>query len=150
MNMLAKGYHIQRLKPEVEENIREILREGSEKVIGILHEHFKDFVPDDSEMFFEQVLIQVATTVSKVASLSELNFDQTKKKRIAFLPGFTMKGKDKKRVTHKVKFEKKFIPSDIAFNISGKEKVERVKEVVTNQALLYYHLLEHHDDDTKF
>lgn len=148
--MLAKGYHIQRLKPEIEENVRKILREGSDKVIGILHEHFKGFDPDDSVMFFEQVLIQVATTVSKVASLPELNFDLTKKKRIAFLPGYTMKGKEKKRVAHKVKFEKGFIPSDIAFNINGKERVERVKESVTNQALLYYHLLEHHDDDDKF
>src|SRR5687767_12457298 len=102
--MLGNGYHIERLKPEIEEVIQEFLYEGSDNVEKILHAHYKDYISDDNEKFFEKVLIQIAITASKVASLPELNFNNMKPKRLAFLPGYTTKNKI--RVTHKTKHGK--------------------------------------------
>ncbi len=143
--MKAKGYHLPRLDAKVEEQILGILHEGSEKVIEILHEHSRDYIEEDNEKYFEKALVQIGKTVSKVASLPEFNYDHTKKRRIAFLPGYTTKKNN--RITHKIKYKKWRIPSDISYDIIGKNDVEPVKEAYTNQALLYYYLLENHKDN---
>lgn len=146
--MRAKLYHIERLPSKTEKEIRGILRTGSDLIISILHEHFITYTPDDTDEVFEKVLVQVGKTISEVASLPELNDSGSTYKRISYLPGYTTK--QKRRITHKVEWSGKLIGSDIAYEIKGKNESNKIKEDVTNQALLYHHLLEQFDDDKLF
>lgn len=142
--MLAKGYHIKRLPFKIEKEIREVLRNGSDAIVKVLHEHFKDYSPGDSEDVFEEALKIVGTTIANVASHAALHYKDADM-RISYLPGYTTKSS--KRITIKTEWDNKLIPTDIAFKINKEKEVKRVVDTTTNQALLYYFLLMDYDGD---
>ncbi|MEI9943949.1 MAG: hypothetical protein WDN26_06960 [Chitinophagaceae bacterium] len=146
--MQAKAYHIKRLSPEVEREIRKILQENSEIVIGHLHKHFSNYNPENNEPVFQKILSQVAKTIAQLGAKQELSYDHSSYNRITFLPGYTTKSN--KRIFHKVILNGKEIPSDIPYEFTEKKSISRVSEGITNQALIYHYLLEHFDDDPTF
>ncbi|MBY0482077.1 MAG: hypothetical protein K2Q21_12025 [Chitinophagaceae bacterium] len=137
-----------RLKPDREEKVRKMLKEGSDKIIQDLSAHYQHYDASKSDDVFTKSLEIIAETISKVASIQEFCYEGTGECRIAFLPGYMKKNRH--RITYKINYNGIQIPSDIVFKFKENSTIpEQIKEI-TNQSLLYYYLLYFHEDDMTF